>query len=301
MAVHILIAKSLREVTAVQPLLVGASREVEQLKQSLMRILGSSFSMGEVSCGDLVMLTLNPLAAGDLKPGVSAALAEHVVEGQEELLLREGIAHHYGYFSPEEQDEILRHSLQHLAGAKATATAREVRLARVKQRFLEYFEGAGEVNLDGFVRFRLKDYLEELDQAIDQAVDDFLLEKEYREFIRLLRYFVDVQEPRLPLAHVFWYGQGHFRIADAEGRSVENAELKEFVVEMMDQDICYDDLMVSGLITLAPTRIIIHGRDEGISDESIRTVVSVFQERVELCRGCPMCEAERVRRAPSKA
>jgi hypothetical protein len=48
--------------------------------------------------------------------------------------------------------------------------------------------------LDGFLSFRLKEYRGRLAEVVDKAVDEYMMDMEYKEFIRVLRYFVDVQE-----------------------------------------------------------------------------------------------------------
>ena len=53
------------------------------------------------------------------------------------------------------------------------------------------------LNLEGFVRFRTKDYWDFLCETVDSAADAYLINREYQEFIRLLRYFVELQEPKV--------------------------------------------------------------------------------------------------------
>ncbi len=67
----------------------------------------------------------------------------------------------------------------------------------IVRKLMDYFENTDSLILDGFVNFRLKDYMKDLEEIVDKAVDDFLMEREYKEFIRLLRYFVDIQEPKI--------------------------------------------------------------------------------------------------------
>ena len=47
-----------------------------------------------------------------------------------------------------------------------------------------------------------KDIIDEIEMAIEMSVDDFIIQKEYNEFIDLLRYFVELQEPRIDLVNV---------------------------------------------------------------------------------------------------
>ena len=62
------------------------------------------------------------------------------------------------------------------------------RKKQITEKIKEYLDKNDELILDGFINFRLKDYMLEIEGLVDDAVDDFLMEKEYLEFIRLLRY-----------------------------------------------------------------------------------------------------------------
>ncbi|MBS5825526.1 MAG: putative sporulation protein YtxC, partial [Clostridium argentinense] len=53
-------------------------------------------------------------------------------------------------------------------------------------------EENNEVNIKGFLTFRMKEMTPDLESIIDKIVEKFMVEKEYNEFIKLLKYFVDV-------------------------------------------------------------------------------------------------------------
>ena len=58
----------------------------------------------------------------------------------------------------------------------------------------------------------------------------------------------------------------------------------------LNQDVEYDDLLLSALITISPRRIILHV----ISPiEIVETIVNVFRERVRICEGCDLCRSLR--------
>lgn len=175
------------------------------------------------------------------------------------------------------------------AGVEAYRIARQ---SRVAARIRSYLETADELVLEGFLIFRLKDYVEELEDMVDRAVDDFLMEREYREFIRLLRCFVEAQEPRLDEVHVLLNAKGTFRLVDGRLNSVGSDHLEDLVVEMMEKEVNYEDLLVSALISIVPNRIRIHCRSESRADENIETVMSVFGSRVSFCPGCDLCQQE---------
>jgi len=73
---------------------------------------------------------------------------------------------------------------------------------------------------------------------------------------------------------------------------IENQTLEEFVVEMVDTEINYDDLLISALITIAPKHLTLHGSEETLAQENIETVRHVFLERVSTCTGCSICKED---------
>lgn len=156
-------------------------------------------------------------------------------------------------------------------------------------RLKEYLEDNSYLNIDGFVRFRLSDYLMELDQALEEAIDEYLLEREYDEFIRLLRYFIEVQEPRVDEVHVVLGPGGGFQLYDNEDRSLNGEFVDGFVVDMPESDLNYEDLLISALITIAPRKVVLHGADKTRNVNAVNMIQSVFGERVIKCNACARC------------
>ncbi|HAG43520.1 MAG TPA: putative sporulation protein YtxC, partial [Clostridium sp.] len=50
-----------------------------------------------------------------------------------------------------------------------------------------------------------------------------------------------------------------------------------------------EDLIISGLITSAPKKIVIHCVENSRNKELIETIKNVFVERVEFCNDCAKC------------
>ncbi|HLV08789.1 MAG TPA: putative sporulation protein YtxC, partial [Halanaerobiales bacterium] len=161
-----------------------------------------------------------------------------------------------------------------------------VRKEGVIEHILNYLNKYQDLNLEGFVRFRLKDYLDDLKYAVERAVDEYIIEKEYNEFIDLLKYFVELQEPRIELVHVIKQENGSFEIMDKSGNRISNEYLEGYLSEMFEEQVEYEDLLISALINVAPLRIILHLSAE----DTISTVKKIFGNRVELCLGCEICE-----------
>lgn len=238
-----------------------------------------------------------------LKYHVSNALADHVIQQYEEKLLVRIINSNYGYFSSAEKKEILRISLKTIRNEDKVFFNTLFQIRRrnmIVKKLMEYFEGSSDIILDGFVNFRLKEYIKELEEVIDNAVDDFLIEREYKEFIRLLRYFVEIQDSKFNFVHVIMQNDNKYILLDEKKKEITNECLQEFLTELPDTEINHDDLLVSSLITLAPKSIIIHNWERFKNQKLLDTIKNVFTGKVVLCSGCNICEMSLVKSDTNK-
>ena len=53
-------------------------------------------------------------------------------------------------------------------------------------------EENNEFNINGFLLFRMKDLRLNIEVLIDRVIENYIIDKEYEEFIRLLKYFVNI-------------------------------------------------------------------------------------------------------------
>lgn len=221
---------------------------------------------------------------------IANLLSELVIDSLETTLARKLIDDNYNYFLAEEKDNILQNTRKSLSlgmvGREVQIHHQLERKKMVFQRFLDYLEGNNRLIIEGFIRFRLRDYYNELEQAVSQAVESYIMEKEYKEFVRLLKYFVEMQEPRIDEVHVIWLSNKTFQIVDGQGRIVNNDLLEDFALDVLDEGIDQGDLLVSTLITISPLRIVIHSREQ---KEVVDTIKSIFSTRVSICLGCHLC------------
>lgn len=223
------------------------------------------------------------------------ALSDLIVNEWERSILNQLIKTNYEGFSQGERKAILSSATRSLdcrSDGRLDLFRKIERKGRVLRLILDYLAAQPEINLDGFITFRLRDYREQLGDAIGRAVDDFLMEKEYLEFISLLRYFVDSQEPKLKLVHAIILPEGGFRLMDDKGATVTREYLVESFADM-ESDVNAEDLLVSALITIAPERVILHCPASLDRLEVYDTIRSVFEGRITTCRGCHLCQEQR--------
>lgn len=219
------------------------------------------------------------------------ALADIIIGNLEQFFVSRIVEHNYSYFDRSERDQILAKTMFMLNNSTISNGIRYLpqieRKDRVLTRILDYLKSNNELIIEGFIRFRLKDYFQELETAVEKAVEEHMMEKEYMEFVRLLRYFVDIQEPKTGSVNIILRDQGVFRLLDEEGKVVDNEYLEGFILQMMDGDIDYGDLLISALISIAPAKIIVHFSE---THPVVETLNSIFGNRVAFCHGCQYCE-----------
>jgi len=227
-----------------------------------------------------------------IKTYVADIISEIILSHWEAFLLKNIICENYYYYGDEEKRTIYTYALQHI-NKKANEPRKSVyrlnRKSRILRKVLDYLKLNNSIVIDGFIRFRLKEYINELKDATDKAVDDFLLEREYNEFIQLLRYFVEIQEPRASMIHVLIDNDGAFKLYDDKMQPVRRDYMGGFLVDMMDNEINYEDILVSALVTVAPQRITFHCRYNKRYSATIETIKKVFAGRVSECSGCELC------------
>lgn len=223
---------------------------------------------------------------------VSNALADYIIKQYEDKLLFRIINSNYCYFNSSEKKEILKSALRIIRNDDKNFLNSLFQIRRrnvIIRKLLEYFEGSNSLILDGFVNFRLKDYMKDLEEIVDKAVDEFLMEREYKEFIRLLKYFVEIQDPKFNVIHVIVGYDNKYILLDENKMEITNECIQEFVNEISEGEINYDDLLVSSLITLAPRKIIIHSTSQFKNKELLETIKNVFSGKVGVCTGCEVC------------
>ncbi|MDP4128410.1 MAG: putative sporulation protein YtxC [Bacillota bacterium] len=143
--------------------------------------------------------------------------------------------------------------------------------------------------LEGFLEFRAQEYKNEVSRAVEYAINEYVVEKEYFEFIQLLKHFVDNQTPRLDCLHVGVTSRGKFHLYNDNGIEVTHQFLEDYQLDNV-HELGYEDLLVSALIAVAPRQVTLHIRNEGYKD-TLQTIRNVFGDRVSDCQGCSLCKS----------
>lgn len=155
------------------------------------------------------------------------------------------------------------------------------RKAKLIEEFTDYISTHSFMELAGFIRFRLKDYNDDLRSVIHYALEEFYIEEQYQEFISLLKYFVYAQEIKRKAVHIIHGSGNDFSVLDEDYQPIETSEFRELVIETVDKEINMEDMIISTLITVSPKTVYIHTTQP--ERQIIRTIQYIFEDRAVLC------------------
>ena len=203
-------------------------------------------------------------------------LADIIVENLQVRHMVQLLKHEYDFLSEKEQCDILVNVLKSLwygmAGEK-----NDVALCKneVRRRLYDVIldNETSSIMLEGFMRFRMKDYLAVWEKELAHTVEQYIRKKEYVEFVEILRLFVNVRIPRVRKVHVCVGGDGDYILFDEKMCLLKC----KFIGASIDKD----DALLSTLVNIAPLCIVVHNRDKLIDARILETIKDVFGRRVE--------------------
>ncbi len=154
-----------------------------------------------------------------------------------------------------------------------------------------YFAEKNSANVKGLVTFRLREYLRILEKTAAKLTELYENEREYQEFISLLKYFVNVQDERPEVVHLVVDSACIYSLFDENKRDITEKSIREFMYPLDTAYENYDDLLLSILITLAPKKLVVHRPKNMQNKELLDTIISVFSN-VNFCENCQICEGK---------
>jgi putative sporulation protein YtxC len=275
-------------------------KQLDEAKKDGIDIVYEDYYAGNalfISCGvkdRLITRITDKKVYDEFKYILSKTLTEVIIGHYELRLLRKIIKENFFYLNDRERASVLENACKLLKDEEPMQPGSFYyanRRSRIMRSILEYLESEKELNIEGFVKFRLNVYMNELNDTIERALEIFVAEREYNEFIKLLRYFVEIQECKVEVVHLYQSKDGRYLLYDDSKNRISSEYFDELRSEILDDTINYDDLLISTLITISPNRIIIHDVDEFKNKELVQTIMNVFTERITISRSCDLCSS----------
>lgn len=210
-------------------------------------------------------------------------LLNTVIKFYEVRKLKELININYFYFSEFERQSILNYCTSLLENDKFK---REDCNKFIYIEFLYHIINNKSLYLDGFINFRLYKYVNLLDDIVDTSVNNYIIEREYNEFIDLLKIYINNKDSTMDLIHLI-YMDGESFLMDEERNIVSIDDNILNAPYLSDISFSSNDFTLNSLLCVIPNKIIIHIIDK--EDDFINTIKLIFGKRVSVCTDCNIC------------
>ena len=250
---------------------------LQQDKVSAMKFLNNDKLKKELTKDDEYIEIV--VSTDDVNGLYNEELAEEItgliINIMKDKLLKEYIVKEYSDTYIEDHEYIYMYSLE-LFNQKESLIKQSVYI-----RVYNYILNNNYINIDGFVQFRMKEFAKYISDVVDVALEDYLIRKDQDEFISVLKYFIDIQEEKLNLLRVHIKSDNSFVLYDENGNKIDNIADEEIINMVIEENLNYEDFLISTLLTLCPKKIeILDSLNNNSSLEIIDTIKSIFGDRV---------------------
>ena len=212
---------------------------------------------------------------------MSELITETIIKHYEMKILTRIVNSNYFYFDSLERKIILEN-------CEELIKSEEIKKKEtLYNEISKYIEENKSIIMEGVINFRIKEYIKILDSIVDMAVNQYVIEKEYTEFISLLRVYINTTESETKSLHLI-YMNSESIILD-ENQNIVSVTNNAFNAKYLS-DITFssNDYALNTLLSLLPKRLDIHIIDK--EDEFIETLKLIFENRVNICKDCNICK-----------
>lgn len=157
-------------------------------------------------------------------------------------------------------------------------TAIKKRAGIIRNEIKNHLKKSSNLYIDGMLNFRLSEYKRELDLFLSDAIDEYMTQKAYDDFLDLLKYFVEIQEVTDLIIHIGGDANDGFILRDSFGNIVKISENEEFFNEMNIIGLKHEDVLISRLISLSPKQIFMPREYEQTAIGT--TVKKIFEDKL---------------------
>lgn len=227
----------------------------------------------------------------EFKNIISSLVSDIIIKFYQEKLVRRMISVNYFYFEDYEKKLIYENCKEFLLQSKE-----EVYETLFKE-IEKYVNDKRNIYIQGIVNFRISEYIKALDNIVDMGVNKYIIEKEYKEFINLLKIYVNSAECKTDILHLI-YSNGESILLDKEKNiiSLENNNINNLKY-LSDITFSSNDISLNTLLSMLPKKIEIHIIDK--EDEFINTLKLIFESRINICTECNICKTYRNLKIPT--
>ena len=214
---------------------------------------------------------------------IADVITEFIIECYENNIVKELVFNDYPYFTATEKEEIINKTLDLLTSGKNDFIKILVTLKRrflIKQCVLTFLSEHSYIDIFGLTKFRLHEYKSLLSELTEKVINEFKIQNEYKEFIAMLKFFVDTQKNRVSKLHIVFEKEGSYTILNERNEDITSQCFKDFINEQQSHSLSNEDLLISSLISLAPKKVIIHLTTQNYNKKILSTIEQIFNNKV---------------------
>ena len=216
---------------------------------------------------------------------IADLIVKTIIKFYQETIIKRIINVNYFYFDIFERKIILQNSFELIKQEKEKIT--ETLFLEIKKYILE----KRNIILEGVANFRTNEYIKILDNIVDLSVNQYIIEKEYKEFINLLKIYINSTEPKTDMLHLI-YINGESILLDKEKNIIKIDQNINSAKYLSDITFSSNDIALNTLLSLLPRKIEIHIINN--EDEFINTLKLIFENRISICNSCNICKTYKI-------
>ena len=216
---------------------------------------------------------------------VADILSYLIIDELEEDFLSNIIQQNYCYFDLCDRKKILNYCFDLFS--EDYTNYFDKKFSYINNEFYLYLKEHKSIVLTGFINFRLKKYFCILDDVVDEAVNSFIIEKEYLEFVSLLKLYINSQAPKTNVVHLI-YRKDNPLLLDEHKNVIPFDDSFYQAKYLSDISFSQNDFILNTLLSILPKKIYLHVVDNSI-DEFANTLILIFENKIQVCSDCNIC------------
>lgn len=216
---------------------------------------------------------------------VSNSITKAIIKYCEETLIFDNINSNYFYFDSYEKNKIFENTLNLLLDNENS----KIRYDYINNEIFSIISSYKSIYLQAIINFKLSEYINFINTQIETGVNKFLIDKEYIEFVNILRLYIKSETKNSKIEHLHLIYKNKISIITDDNKNIisSNDNMKK-IKYVSDISFSSNDFALNTLLNLMPKSITIHLVD-GYLDEFINTLKLIFQDKIKICEDCDIC------------
>lgn len=218
---------------------------------------------------------------------ISRSIAEYIVEHKEWEICEEILEQEASVLERSQRRRVMEYVQMFATGKQSKRT----KIDWIAEQTKAYCRFEKKLCVEGFIRFRLKQYRRDLRRIIQHAIDEYFIERELGVYVETLKNALSNRETKLERLHVVHLDDRNLYLYDHKWRRLFPYLVNGVALRLADRETDYADLVVGVIVSLAPRAVIVHTTQENYP--IIYTIKKVFAKKAIVCSDCSECRRKR--------